>query len=242
MNESAMHQSRFERIEAFLLGDLKGTDRERFEGEMDKDADLRAEVELQRENMLAVELGGVERAMRKIMQQDRPQGRGWGQYLKYAAAAAAVAVLLLGALWWLGRPPLNERLYAEYHVADPGLPVPMSATRNPAFQDAMVAYKLGDYAEAGRKWGALLADSPGNDTLLYYIASASLAKGDAKAAIPLLERVAGNGASGFHERARWFLFLAYLHEGRLADMRAMGMSNDPQYGERARQIEAELMP
>jgi hypothetical protein len=234
MSKGALAQGRFEAIEAFLLGTLPAAEHLRFEQELNTDAELRAEVELQRENMLAVEMGGMERTLRGIMaQEERRSSYGWGHYLKYAAA---VAVLLIGALWWFSRPPLNERLYAEYHQTDPGLPVPMSATRNPEFQDAMVAYKLGNYAEATAKWSNLLKASTGNDTLNYYIASAQLAEGNATAAIPLFKIVASDAASVFHEKARWHLFLSYLHDGRYKEMRAMGIEEDSVYGTRARRI------
>lgn len=238
MSKGALAQGRFEALEAYLLGSMPAADRVRFEQELNTDPELRAEVAMQRENMLAVELGGMQRSLRSIMAQDEERGStGWGHFLKYAAA---VAVLLIGGLWWFSRPPLNERLYAEFHQTDPGLPVPMSATRNPAFQDAMVAYKLGDYQEAADKWNKLLPASPGNDTLNYYIASAQLAKGNAAGAIPLYKAVANDPASAFHDKAKWFLFLSLLHEGRYEEMRALGMERDGTYGERVRQIEDKI--
>lgn len=234
MSKGALPQGRFEAIEAYLLGTMPGAERLRFAQELDADAELRAEVDLQRENMLAVEMGGMHRALRGIMAQgEEHRSAGRGHFLKYAAAAA---LLLFGALWWFTRPPLNERLYAEYHQTDPGLPVPMSATRDPVFQDAMVAYKSGSYAEASSKWGGLRQAAPDNDTLCYYIASAQLAEGNAAAAIPLFRVVANDAASAFREKAKWYLFLSFLREGRYGEMRAMGMGQDSIYGERAGRI------
>ena len=57
----------------------------------------------------------------------------------------------------------------------------MGGTDNPAFHDAMVAYKLGEYREARGKWAPLLHVDPTNDTLRFYVGSASLAGGDAAA-------------------------------------------------------------
>lgn len=240
MSKGALPQGRFEAIEAYLLGTMPAAEQVRFVQELGTDPELRAEVELQRENMLAVELGGMHRSLRSIMVQDEERGTtGWGHFLKYAAVVAA---LLIGALWWFSRPPLNERLYAEFHQTDPGLPVPMSAVHDPAFQDAMVAYKLGDFQEALDKWNALATTSPGNDTLQFYIASATLSKGNAGAAIPLFKAVAANTASAFHAKARWFLFLAYLREGRVHEMKALGLEADPIYGDRVQAIEGHFKP
>ena len=240
MNEAALHKERFEAIEAFLLGTMSPEESHRFEQELAVDASLRDEVELQRENTLAIELAGITRTLQSARAEHREvttasNGNSWTTYLKYAAM---VAVLILGAVWWITRPAENERLFAEYYVEDPGLPVPMSAVNDPVFQDAMVAYKLGDYAEARTKWGNLLQREPDNDTLRFYIANTYLAEGDAEAAIQLFQAVANTPSSTFHNKARWYLFLAYLREGRLNELPDTTLVNDPTYGERVRAVRA----
>jgi len=243
MSEGTLDRRRFEAIEAYVMGRMSADERVRFEQDLATDADLRAEVELQRENMLAIELGGMDRLLKQVRAEQRnapgASGNGWTTYLKYAAA---IALLIAGALWWMDRAPEQDRLFAEHHVADPGLPVPMSATDDAAFHDAMVAYKLGDYAEARTKWSALLNASSGNDTLRYYIAQAALAEGDAESAVPLLEKVAADGSSVFSGKARWYLFLAHLKRGDPEAMRALHLEDDPLYGERARAILAAFEP
>jgi len=242
MSEAALHKDRFETIEAYLLGTLDPATRARFEQEMAVDTTLCEEVELQRENTLAVELAGITRTLQaaRAEQHDAvPARNSWTTYLKYAAM---VAVLILGALWWSRRPAENERLFAEYYVEDPGLPVPMSAVKDPVFQDAMVAYKLGDFAEARSKWSNLLQSAPDNDTLRFYIANTYLAEGNATAAIPLFQAVADAPTSAFHGKARWSLFLAYLHEGRLNELPDTTLVNDPVYGERAQAIRSKIHP
>ena len=238
MNEAALHKDRFEAIEAFLLGTLSPEDHRRFEQELAVDASLRDEVELQRENTLAIELAGVTRTLQSARAEHREattasNGNSWATYLKYAAM---VAVLVLGAVWWITRPAENERLFAEYYVEDPGLPVPMSAVSDPVFQDAMVAYKLGNYGEARTKWGNLLQREPDNDTLRFYIANTYLAEGDAGASIPLFQAVAETQSSTFQNKARWYLFLAYLQDGRLNELPDTTLVNDPTYGERVRAV------
>ncbi|MEO8067815.1 MAG: hypothetical protein ABI599_09005 [Flavobacteriales bacterium] len=241
MNQNPIDRSRFEAIEAYVLGSMLTTEHDAFEQEMAKDAALRAEVDLQRENTLAVELGGMERTLRMLGAEHdgsaTKENSGWSQYLKYAAV---VAIVLSGAFWMLTRPSANERLFAENFNVDPGLPVPMSATDKPAFHDAMVAYKLGDFAEARGKWSSLLQAEPTNDTLRYYIASAALAMDDAAAAIPLFEGVAADTASAFHDKSQWYLFLAYVKAGNGAKAKATRLDDDPAYGDRARAIKAEL--
>ena len=242
MSKGVLHMDRFETIEAYLLGSMDPVARERFEQELAGDAELRAEMELQRESTLAVELAGITRTLQAVRADHResgPAGSGpnWTNLLKYAAM---VAVLVFGATWWLGRPAEHERLFAEYYVEDPGLPVPMSAVNDPLFQDAMVAYKLGDYEEARTKWGSLLHQEPFNDTLQFYIANAYLAEGNAQAAMPLFQAVADRSASAFHSKARWKLFLAYLHEGRLNELPDTTLVNDPDHGDEVHHIRSKL--
>jgi hypothetical protein len=242
MSDASLHKDRFGAIEAYLLGTMDLATRDRFEEEMAADPLLRDEVELQRENIRAVELAGVNRTLQaagaEYHEADASHARGsWTIYLKYAAM---VAVLILGAVWWLGRPRENERLFAEYYEEDPGLPVPMSAVSDPIFQDAMVAYKLGDFGEARGKWGELLHAKPDNDTLRFYIGNAYLAEGNAAAAIPLFKAVAEDPASAFRDKARWFLFLACLHEGRLNELPDTTLLSDPAHGELVRAIRSRL--
>jgi len=244
MKQGALDRSRFETIEAYVLDNMPALDRARFEGEMVDDADLREEVLLQTENTLAIEWGGGSRLLRRIgaeqasARPDRISERAdRGRYLKYAAA---IAIILSGSLWILTRPSTNERLYAEHFIADPGLPTPMSATNDFAFHDAMVAYKLGDHAEARSKWAALLQAQPANDTLRYYIASAALGMEDEVAAIPLFDGLTKDTASIFRDKAKWYLFLAYIKNDQVAKAKAISFDGDVPYGEQVRAIKAEL--
>jgi hypothetical protein len=238
MSEGALDRKKFEAIETYLLGTMAAEERARFEAEMKADAVLRAEVELQHENMMAVELGGMTRTLRSIAAEEQAADEGSQQAggRRYWMYAAAILLIGIGAAWWFTRAPLNEQVFAEHFVADPGLPVEMGVTKDPVFADAMVAYKLGDYAEARHKWSELLITRPQNDTLSFYIASAALAAGDTEAAIAAFQGPANEPSSIFHGRSRWFLFLAYVRGDRIAEAEALQLNNDPVYGEGVRAI------
>lgn len=238
-----MRRESFEEMEAYLLGRLDARQRLLFEEKLAVDAELRQELELEREHILAVEMAGMERTLGSLRAQGTVSTAGngfrWAPWLK---VAAMVALLLGGVAWWLARPPLEQRVFAQYYQPDPGLPVPMSVVKDPVFQDAMVAFKLEAYSEAVDKWEGLLRERPGNDTLQYFIGSAQLAQGKAKEAIPLFSHVAANASSAFQAKARWFLYLAYLRTGDREAMQQLKMSTDPAYGERAREIERQFRP
>lgn len=231
---------RFEAIEAFLLGKMSAEERAAFVASMERDGGLHKEVDVQRDAIRSVELAGFTRTLQAVAAKEAPvpsTSTGWKTVLKYAAM---VALLLAGALWWMARPDTHERLYAEYHVADPGLPVPMSITKAPVFHDAMVAFKMEDYAEARAKWAPLLRSDPSNDTLRYYIASALLEMDSTAQAIPLLETVAKDSASQFSRKAQWYLFLTYVRTGRTDLLGTIHLDGDSTYGVRVQAIKAEL--
>jgi hypothetical protein len=238
MSQGAIDRNTFEAIEAYVLDRMPAGDRLSFERRMADDPALRAEVEIERENIRAVELGGMVRMLKEVAREEGAgrEGRsdgGWSAYLK---VAAMIVVLATAAIWWIGRAPTRERLFAEHFVVDPGLPVEMGVAGDPAFADAMVSYKEGHYAEARSKWMPLLQQDPRNDTLLFFTGSAALAAGDADAAITHFVHLVDDPRSAFRERSRWYLFLAYVRMGRSADAKALGLESDRVYGERAREI------
>lgn len=236
MSNGALDRPTFEAIEAYVLDRMSALDRATFEQRMAADASLRAEVDLERENIRAVELGGMERLLKHIAAEEHHgsnSGADWSRYFKYAAM---VAVLVGAAAWWMLRAPVNERLFAEHFVVDPGLPVAMGTTKATAFTDAMVHYKEGHYKEAVRGWQSLLARDPRNDTLHYFTGAALLADQDAQRAIEQLLPVANDPRSVFNGEARWFLFLAYVRTGDRAAAEAVDLGADTSMSERAHAI------
>lgn len=240
MSKGTLDRATFETIEAYVLDRMSATERAAFEQRLASEPSLRAELELEREHIQAVELGGLARTFRSIAAEERATDtnteRGRGRYLAYAAS---IAVLLTVAIWWFARPPLNERLFAEHFMPEPGLPVTMGATDDPVFADAMVYYKEGRYAEASQRWAPLLEQEPTNDTLLFYMAMVEMASSAGAQAIPKLNTVV-QGPSIFQSRARWYLFLLHVERGSLEEARSMRLEKDSVYGERVTRILSKL--
>ncbi len=240
MNEGRLDRETFEAIEAYVLDRMPAEERAKFERRMAEDAALRVEVDLEREHIRAVELGGVTRMLKELAAEERSHHGTGGDRSRYLKVAAAIAVLAAGAVWWMSRAPLHERVFAEHFVPDPGLPVEMGASDDPTFQDAMISYKEGRFAEAHAKWAPLLERDPTNDTLRFYSASAALADGDAPAAIPLFKSLSEEGSSAFRDRSRWYLFLSYVRADQWKEAAALHLEQDAVHGDRAKAVAAEL--
>ncbi len=151
MRQGALRQEAFEELEAYVLGTMEEGQRITFEQKLASDPELREELELERENILAVEMAGVERTLKDLRAAhgtgSTEGGSRWAPLLKYAAMLA----LLLGAgIWWAVRPSAQERVFAQYYHPDPGLPVPMIVVKDPEFQqialtDAPAVFGWGEW-------------------------------------------------------------------------------------------------
>ncbi len=246
MSDKVIDQELFESIEAYLMEAMSEQERRGFEARLASDTDLQEEVARQRENMLAVELGAFSRTLSKVVAEGG-QGEGplrsQGTFLIGMTAwrIAAMLLLVLGiSWWWMERKDVHDRILAEHSFPDPGLPVPMSASSDVAFHDAMVDYKVGKYDLAISKWSALLREEPGNDTLRYYLANAYSMSGGRDSAIALFEGLVVDTASVFAEKAEWRLFLSYI-EGRERDKAlAFQVAPSSTYAARIKEIQQML--
>ncbi|MBL0036010.1 MAG: hypothetical protein IPP26_09620 [Flavobacteriales bacterium] len=63
MTQGTLDRNSFEAIEAYVLDRMHADERIRFEQRIAMDAALRAEVDLERDNIRAVELGGMSRML-----------------------------------------------------------------------------------------------------------------------------------------------------------------------------------
>lgn len=210
-NAEQISQEQFERIERFLSGLMSDTETHEFEAQLKKDKVLANEVRLQRQSMDTVRFAEFKTKMQKYhdLRSSEPSGRNFGWF----AAAASVA-LLLGIGWYffvMNNSADSE--FAQFIVAEPGLPVPMSAVSDYVFYDAMVDYKNENYEKAIQKWETLKMSDSDSDTLNYYIACAFFNKKDYTKAISLLNQVAEMKTSSFYDKSEYYLLAAAILTG-----------------------------
>lgn len=226
----------FERIEAYLLNKLPEKERFTFREEMSGKPALKQEVEIQRELMLAVETGEMKNRLNTIHQKVISKI----SLTRWLAVAASVTILVAVGIWMINKPDKTEQLFAANLTIEPGLPVPMSATNNYDFYDAMVDYKSGKYELAISKWEPILNANPGNDTLIYFVGVAKFNLENYQEAIPYFEKVTQLNTSSFYSKGEWYLALSYLIQKDFDGLKSLASESQSDYADRIKQLNQKL--
>jgi tetratricopeptide (TPR) repeat protein len=225
-------QQDFERIEDYLLRKMPEKERKKFEKEILSNAELKKEVDIQRELMLAVEASEMKNQLSIIHQKITKRKL----IMPWMAVAASIIIFISVGYWMLNKPDKYERLFAENMTVDPGLPVPMSATNNYIFYDAMVDYKSGKYEVAINKWEPLLIQNPENDTLNYYLGVANFNIEQYKIAIPYFENSASQENASFLGKSEWYLALSFLKTNDFEKLKALAKESHSEYTEKINEL------
>lgn len=220
MNSPQITQDEFETIERYLKNEMTAAEQEQFQQQLIEDPSLQQKV-----NEVRMLIDGMEAATLKeqLNEYHKEVGSTHSKVVQEPKlitkpksnralwySMAAVLIALFGIFWFFNRTSPNEKLFAKHYTPDPGLPTTMSTTSNYFFFEGMVDYKQGNFKEALQKWEPLLASTPENDTLHYFLGMAHLANEEAKQALPYLEKVSTMKQSSFISEANWYLGLSYL--------------------------------
>ena len=212
-------QDLLENVERYFNDTMSIEERTAFENKLNNDTEFKSQVEDIKTLLLGIETQSLKEQLDEfhkdipltISKRAFPKTKVL-QLIKYAVAA--VIVIGLGSYWFLGQPS-NEKLYAKYFVADPGLPTNMGVNDNFEFYDAMVNYKHGDYKLAITKWTKQQQKKPDNDTINYFLGVAQLADKNDNKAITYLQNTIKHPKSVFINDAHFYLGLAYLKTNQL---------------------------
>ncbi len=219
MDINDISQEEFEKIEAYINGQLSSEDLLEFENRLKNENHLATKVEDIKIVLTGIETQAMKEQLNEfhkelashqdktIVNQPKVRRFNWRRI-----AVAAVLIIGLGSFWIFGGNS-NERLYTKYFIPDPGLPTTMGNNDNYEFYEAMVDYKQGDYKGAISKWESLRNLKPQSDTLNYFIGVAHLASKNEKIAIPFLEDASKNPEFALKNDAHYYLGLAYLKNG-----------------------------
>ncbi len=204
----------FSTIESYLLNKMSIEEKTSFEQKMEADGVLKQKVEEYRLLIVGIMEEKLEEQLNEFHKELKSAKQPKIGYWLTIAAAIVIVMLLVWILPQSSKS--NEKLFAAYYTADPGLITAMSETDQYQFDKAMVDYKTGQYHKAVQQWEKLTTQSP-SDTLLYFIASAYLADGNTEKAIDYYQKVATYSNSAFKDEMHWYLGLALLKQNKIQE-------------------------
>jgi tetratricopeptide (TPR) repeat protein len=161
----------------------------------------------------------------------------------WAAAAAALVLVALLAVWWTSRGPERSGPVADAPSRDVPAPAPtptpseealleLAQVAPPAYEEtvlrggedtlrqAMRLYREGRYGDAIRGLEAAMARNPQADHVIFFLGASYLLDGQTGPAIDALRIVAERPESPFSEEARFYLAKALIRDRRLEDAKA----------------------
>src|SRR5690606_8455444 len=228
----------FGRIENYLQGKMTALEKKEFETELESDQELKQEVAIQKELQLSIEDGGLKESLDDIHDAVMPELKSARN--NWLAIAAGFAILIAAGVWALNLQSPTDSLFAEYNTVDPSLPVPMSASADYIFHDAMVDYKAGKYEKSIEKWTALSAQNPENFTITYYLGASFFNQEKYTEALPYFEKVMMDSNSKFQAKAQWYTVLSWLKTENTEAIKQVKPVSESPFAEKIASIQQEL--
>jgi len=217
------NESRSERIEAYLLGELSPSEVQGLEAEMENDADFKAEVEAFRtlksdmefveQNDFRNRLAAIQSELDQETAGDEASEEGVPSRIfrspRWYMGFAAVVILLVIPLYFLLRPPLHQRLFNDNFEAYRNTLTSRGGDAETGKADAMASYEAGQFKESIPQFEAYLEAVPQDSPMIFYAGVAHLAEGNSERAIDLLSSVDERRFLYFYQ-VEWYLALAYI--------------------------------
>jgi tetratricopeptide (TPR) repeat protein len=206
-------------FDGFYKGLLSESEKMDFGQKLEANADLRNEY-----NKYTVLIDGVNmherERIKSILKTSSSDQVGRARHIEqahrvsarriYYAAAATLLLLLIPGYFVYQNLTFSSRIYSEYNIKDPGLPVVMGAISNSMFNNAMIEYKDAKYSNALAIFNQMLSKDSFNDTIQYYAGICNLEIDDAEKAIDLFKKVIELPNGAFYYSANYYLGLSYI--------------------------------
>ncbi|SFD57956.1 Tetratricopeptide repeat-containing protein [Chitinophaga sp. CF118] len=213
-----MHSYTEEEIALYVNGDMTGEDQQQFEQVLQTDKTLRENVQEYREvkASLSARLApdAQDKALKHTLQslneeyfgRTEAKIRPVGVYIKWACAAAAIAIILVINLF---HPWRQNDLYKEYSSLQMVTTAERGDRTDTLLQQAATAFNNQEFGIAQKDLHALYQQEPDNALVQFYYAVSLVETGDHHTGQPILEHIY-QGSSIFKYDAAYFLALSYL--------------------------------
>jgi|SRR5690554_27169 len=217
-NEYADNSGMLHQIDQYLLGHLEGEELRSFEERLEHDTDFRKMVAEQRLLIGGIEEFHLKKQLGHYHSQMELENVNKKPLTIWLAIAASI-VILIGVSFWAvsDTESAAQKVFAKNFQPDPGLPTTMGTTSEYEFYSGMVSYKRKEYSDAIAHWEPLYSANPKNDTLIYFLGVAYLAKGDHEQAERYLKVAKTHEESMFAEEAIYYLALTQLKENKVQE-------------------------
>lgn len=234
-------------IDKYLLGELSPSEVAAFEETIRNNATLAQEVELQKlivNGIISKETKKQKENFKELDNQLTLPNFRFMNAKKYITASFAIAAVLAIVVFMVYNPDdkLNNKLFAEnFEVlptnqeyltlsrGDESPSVGISPEKYAYAVQAMRAYDQKKYKGALPLFEQALQHKEKAPELLLYMSICQLQQNQIKPAIKNLEWLANQKAFQLNQTARWYLALAYLHNGNIPKskeiFKAMSISN-----------------
>ena len=205
-----------DRIEQYLLKNMKDNEREAFEDELNSDPDLKKLTEKKQLIIRGIKAGfNVELKLKLKREDQRLKRMVKTRRIKYISGIAAVLIIGVFSTFFLNSVKQDPiKIYEKYYQAYPNISIPLSRsnenTNNPYY-----LYETGNFQAALTGLKALIDDKSDDETALFYAAIIYMELADFENAIEYLKRVTGENPNRFTRPANWYLSLAYIHTDKL---------------------------
>jgi hypothetical protein len=179
-------EERTARIDAYLSDSMSSEERAAFEQELETNAELLQEVELQRKTFALLEAAAFIETKDKIraLNQQKSSSSIGGALLK---VAAAILVLLIPTYLILNNQFNDEHLFAEYAEPYPDRITTMGSSEDELISKAMSLYNKEQYSEAAKQFKSIRLGGSTDENIVLYEAVSLTYSDKASSAIDLLK-------------------------------------------------------
>lgn len=205
-----------DRIEQYLLKNMKDSEREALEDELNSDPELKKLTEEKQVFIRGIKAGFNAELKLKLQREDkRLNRRVKTRRLRYISGIAAILVIGIFSTVFLNTVKQDPiKIYDKYYQAYPNITMPLSRsgenTVNPYY-----LYETGNLQAALTGFKVLIKDNPDDVAALFYTGVIYMELADFDKAIEYLKRVIAEDSNKFTQPANWYISLAYIHSNNL---------------------------
>ena len=226
-----------EKLDQYLLGQMSEAERTDFTKALDKDPDLVAQFALHQQIVDGVKTYARQDFRKKLKNFQKEWNKKqavkapvvetpakvkplYRRVTTWAAAAAAL-ILLLSVAFWLNQAPLSSGdLYAAYYEPYPSL----FSNRNVTEGDLPLAneyYQNKDYEKALGIFDQLLVEQPNDAKLLLIAGICQLENDQAAAALTYFQKIIDKEDLYLMDQATWYAALSHLKQDQKTKAKAL---------------------